>query len=344
MLDCDDTDASINPDALDISSNGIDEDCSGADETGLCTDTCSDADDGFCDDGGPNADFSICVFGTDCSDCDPRNDSDGDGYYDNEGTTPLDSNYDSIMDCDDTDPSINVGATDIPNDGIDQDCSGSDLVVSTLLCDDSCQFANDGVCDDGGYNASFDACDLGTDCSDCGDRYDDDGDGYDSSQDCNDSDPTISPAVSFDSCDGVDSDCNNYIDDGVDTIEPNNSAAPYYLGDLNASGDSVSISTYMTYASDEDAFSLFLYDNTDILPPDQDDFTCEIVPPAGMDIEVELLFEGTSLGTINQNGVGGTETFTYDATWLTDDEGTYTFVISSSDTSCSPITVSCEKL
>ena len=63
-----------------------------------------------------------------------------------------------------------------------------------------------------------------------------------------------------------------------------------------------------------------------------------------MDVEVELFFDGASLGTIDQNGAGGMETFTYDATWLTDDEGTYTIVISTSDASCSPISVSCEKL
>ena len=41
-------------------------------------------------------------------------DDDGDGFTENEG------------DCDDTDPSINPDAIDIPGDGIDQDCSGSD--------------------------------------------------------------------------------------------------------------------------------------------------------------------------------------------------------------------------
>lgn len=43
-------------------------------------------------------------------------DADGDGYP-------------ASVDCDDTDATINPGATDIPNDGIDQNCDGEDLLV-----------------------------------------------------------------------------------------------------------------------------------------------------------------------------------------------------------------------
>ena len=37
-------------------------------------------------------------------------------------------------------------------------------------CTDTCPFANDGVCDDGGPGAAFDVCVLGADCIDCGPR------------------------------------------------------------------------------------------------------------------------------------------------------------------------------
>ena len=80
--DCNDTDAFINPGATDVCGDGIDNDCSGSDET--CSTDPLDIDD------------------------------DEDGYTENEG------------DCNDTDSSINPWAYDIPDDGIDQDCSGTD--------------------------------------------------------------------------------------------------------------------------------------------------------------------------------------------------------------------------
>ena len=37
-------------------------------------------------------------------------------------------------------------------------------------CENSCAYANDGSCDDGGEGAEYSSCELGTDCSDCGPR------------------------------------------------------------------------------------------------------------------------------------------------------------------------------
>jgi hypothetical protein len=38
------------------------------------------------------------------------------------------------------------------------------------LCNDSCLFAADGACDDGGAGSFIPVCELGTDCLDCGPR------------------------------------------------------------------------------------------------------------------------------------------------------------------------------
>ena len=38
------------------------------------------------------------------------------------------------------------------------------------FCDNSCYFARDGECDDGGYGSTTSFCKFGTDCSDCGIR------------------------------------------------------------------------------------------------------------------------------------------------------------------------------
>ena len=54
------------------------------------------------------------------------------------------------------------------------DCeAGSDTTEGTgggtgSLCTNTCEYANDGECDDGGPESLYDDCELGTDCADCG--------------------------------------------------------------------------------------------------------------------------------------------------------------------------------
>ena len=92
-LDCDDGDPTIYPGATDIPDDGIDQDCDGVDATAPPVDTGSGSGGG--------------------------GDSDGDGFF-------VDA---EPLDCDDGDPTIYPGATDIPDDGIDQDCDGVDATA-----------------------------------------------------------------------------------------------------------------------------------------------------------------------------------------------------------------------
>lgn len=52
----------------------------------------------------------------------------------------------------------------------DPDDSVRSLGTGPGGCSDTCDWANDGQCDDGGPGADYFDCALGTDCGDCGPR------------------------------------------------------------------------------------------------------------------------------------------------------------------------------
>jgi hypothetical protein len=99
--ECDDDNAAVNPDAVEVC-NGIDDDCDG----------------------------SIDVDAADAQTW--TADADGDGYTDpDDVVTGCDppagyAETSDLVDCDDDDDGTHPGANDIPDDGIDQDCDGAD--------------------------------------------------------------------------------------------------------------------------------------------------------------------------------------------------------------------------
>src|SRR5687768_4710126 len=107
--DCDDNHAIFNPGAQEVC-NTVDDDC-----------------DGLIDEDDPDNQGESFFFAD--------NDNDGSGSI-HEGIYvchPPSGYVSNTGDCDDEDPSINPSATDIPNDGIDQDCARGDS--TTLVCD-----------------------------------------------------------------------------------------------------------------------------------------------------------------------------------------------------------------
>lgn len=117
-----------------------------------CGDSCHFAADGDCDDGGPGSEFGSCTLGADCADCGERG---GDAYSGGtyNGGTYYAGMYGSYGYGDAVPPPTNQTAP-------------------PASCSETCQYAADGGCDDGGPGSAFSLCTLGSDCSDCGNRND----------------------------------------------------------------------------------------------------------------------------------------------------------------------------
>jgi hypothetical protein len=148
--DCDDTNVAVHPGAIEIIGNYIDDDCN------------------------PTT-----------YDSDPNTDADGDGYIENPVTESMSMSMalstiqssealEILADCDDTNAAVNPGATEVPVNGIDDDCNAMTL--------------------------------------DSAPDTDDDGDGYSENDgDCDDTKSAVNP-LATEICDGIDNNCDGQVD------------------------------------------------------------------------------------------------------------------------------------
>ncbi|MBR9911258.1 MAG: hypothetical protein GYB33_12995 [Gammaproteobacteria bacterium] len=163
------------------------------------------------------------------------------------------------VDCDDEDPDRYPGATDVPNNGIDEDCSGADAVDNTLLdMDGDGVTPADGDCDDDDADRYPGATDIPNngideDCSgaDTVDNtlLDMDGDGVTPADgDCDDDDADRYPGATDIPGNGIDEDC-----DGSDAeVTPVDADGDGYNSDVDCNDNDSAINPGATEIAGND--------------------------------------------------------------------------------------------
>ena len=213
--DCDDTNATIFPQAEEIPFDGIDQDCDGQDLLDGDGDGFDAADSGGtdCDDQNaaihPDADELCETVGVD-DNCNGLSeeypaadgelyylDQDGDDFGDADQAT-LACEYapglgmqhyaeNGLFDCDDTDATVNPSSSESWYDGVDQDCDGNSDYDADGDGEDEEAFGGSD-CDDSDAEINSQAEDI------CWDGID---------QDCDDAEPVCADTIGVDAADGV---------------------------------------------------------------------------------------------------------------------------------------------
>ena len=221
VFDCDDADPQRHVGATEIPEDGVDQDCDGADASVCFHDSDNDGFGGAVGFGPVGCDApSFSDVGGDCDDlrgdvypgadeiCDGR-DTNCDGiqdtnpvitYIDADGDAfgllstqlslcgPLGDRVVAAGDCNDADASILPGATELPADGVDQNCDGAELCYRDV--------DHDGYAGPSTHPQQSLVCMLNQ------------------PNDCDDERFEVHPGAA-ESCDGTDGDCDGVIDDGL---------------------------------------------------------------------------------------------------------------------------------
>ncbi|MCB9796748.1 MAG: putative metal-binding motif-containing protein [Alphaproteobacteria bacterium] len=242
--DCDDSDAGINPDSVELC-DGLDNNCDGQVDEGAQSTFYADNDgDGYGDEG---ATVEACEAGEgyveqagDCDDSDPAynpaadesdcadpNDYNCDGsvgYADEDG-----DGYPACEECDDRDAAVNPGAQEVCND-VDDDCDGlTDDADDSLDAGTGATWYADADSDGyGDAGSATQACEQPS-----GSVADD--------TDCDDGNGAVNPGAQ-EICDGLDDDCDGLTDDADDSLDASTGSTWYVDGDGDSYGDANSSS------------------------------------------------------------------------------------------------------
>ena len=204
ITDCDDSNSDVNPGFPVEYCNGYDDDCDGL----------IDADD--------VTDLDTTTIPNYYRDADSDGYGDVSNFVDDQCSPPAGYVLDNT-DCDDSNTSINPGATEIcdPSD-VDENCNGvSDDDDSGVDASTQTTFYTDSDGDSyGDASAAVQACDLPS-----GTVLD--------GTDCDDSDAAINP-VATEICDSIDNDCDSLVDDADSSLDV--STTTDYYADLDGDG------------------------------------------------------------------------------------------------------------